>query len=133
GRIDAVQSEVYGPEHGVSSTIGVGGHQPLSFQAQNGWVWFAMDGGFSGVNPDRFATNPRPPLVHIERVAIDGVAFDVRNAVKAPPGRGDLAIGYTALSFLAPQKVRFKYRLDGVDQQWVEAEGRRAANYSNVS
>jgi len=84
------------------------------------------------VDPKKISTNTLPPPVHIEEVSINQHVFDVRHAAEAPPGRGDLAFRYSGLSFLAPEKVRFKYKLEGYDLEWVEAGDRRAAYYSNI-
>jgi PAS domain S-box-containing protein len=78
------------------------------------------------------AINARVPPVAIEELKIDGRKFDTAEKIEAVPGRGDISIRYTALSFLAPQKVRFEYILEGYDREWVDAGDRRAAYYSNI-
>jgi signal transduction histidine kinase len=55
------------------------------------------------------------------------------HSLVVPPGRGEVEIHYTALSFRAPEKNRFKYKLEGVDRDWIEAEGRRVAYYNNLA
>ena len=86
----------------------------------------------SVVDPERLTTNTLPPPVHIEDVTIDRRRVRFASRAEAPPGRGDLAFRYTGLSFLAPEKVRFKYKLEGYDLDWVDAGDRRAAYYSNI-
>jgi hypothetical protein len=63
-------------------------------------------------------------------VRIDGQEVASRSPVAAPPGRGEVEIHYAALSFLAPEKVRFKYRLEGFDRLWVDPGQRRFAHYA---
>ena len=133
GTITSVTSEAYGLEHGLSSTVGTVGHHPSSFKARDGRVWFAMAGGIGVVDPRSLTRNTLPPPVHIEDVSIDQHVFPSTEQADARPGRGDLAFRYTALSFMAPEKVRFKYRLDGYDIDWVDAADRRAAFYNNIS
>jgi PAS domain S-box-containing protein len=132
GKIASVTSMTYGLEHGLSSTVGLVGHHPVGSKTSDGRVWFGINGGLCVVDPERLTTNLLPPPVHIEQVSIDHQSFAVNHAAVAPPGRGDLAFRYTGLSFLAPHKVRFKYKLEGHDPDWIEAGDRRAAYYSNI-
>ncbi len=92
-----------------------------------------MTGGLSVVDPRKLSRNLLPPPVHIEDVSIDQRIFGPNQVAEAAPGRGELAFRYTALSFVAPEKVRFKYKLDGYDRDWVDAGNRRAAYYNNIS
>jgi PAS domain S-box-containing protein len=133
GKRTSVTSEAYGLEHGLSSTVGTVGHYPNSVKARDGLVWLSTAGGLGVVDPRRLTPNTLSPPVHIEDVAIDQRVFQSTERADAPPGRGDLAFHYTALSFMAPAKVRFKYKLDGYDLDWVDAGDRRAAFYSNIS
>src|SRR6185295_9639476 len=73
-----------------------------------------------------------PPPVHIEEVNVDQRSFDLNRVAEAAPGRGDLVFRYTGLSFFAPEKVKFRYKLEGYDTDWVEAGDRRAAYYNNL-
>ena len=133
GKLRKVTSTPFGLEHGLSSTVGTAGHHPAAFKARDGRLWFAMAVGVSVVDPGRISANTLPPPVHIENVTIDRKRFDDRETVSAQPGRGDLVLEYTGLSFLAPEKVRFRYKLDGYDLDWVDAGDRRTAYYSNIS
>ncbi len=132
GKITSVTSVVYGIEHGLSSTVGTIGHFPEAFKARDGRIWFSMVIGVNVVDPRRLSTNTLPPPVHIEDVSIDGKVFRANQRADAEPGRGDLAFRYTGLSFLAPEKVRFRYKLEGYDRDWIDAGDRRAAYYSNI-
>ncbi len=130
----SVTSVPYGLEHGLSSTVGTVGHYPGGFRARDGRLWFAMALGASVVDPQRLSVNKLPPPVHVEGVTIDQQAFhsQTHEQADARPGRGDLVFRYAGLSFLAPEKVRFKYKLEGYDLDWVDAGDRRTAYYSNI-
>jgi len=132
GKIRSVTSAAYGLEHGLSSTVGVVGHHPVAFKTKDGKVWFGSFKGVSVADPVKLTTNTLTPPVHIEEVCVDQRSFDLNNIAEASPGRGDLVFRYTGLSLLAPEKVRFKYRLEGYDRDWIEAGDRRAAYYSNI-
>jgi len=132
-KIRGVDSTVYGLEHGLSSTVGVVGFSPVaSYLTVDRRVWFCTAKGLSVIDPSRVIANTPPPSVHIEEVRIDQQSFELNQPVEAPPGRGDLEIRYTGLSFFAPTKIRFKYKLEGYDRDWVDAGDRRAAYYNNI-
>lgn len=98
----------------------------------DGRIWFPTAGGVVAVDPARIGTNPVPPPVYIQTTKIDGRVVAGRNLTAPSAGRGDLEFHYTALSFAAPTKVRFRYFLEGYDHQWVEAGERRSAFYTNL-
>jgi signal transduction histidine kinase len=85
------------------------------------------------VDPDQLATNPIPPPVHVEDVVADRKHYSLQGAVTLPPLTRDLEIDYTALSFVAPQKVYFRYRLDGHDTDWQDSGTRRQAFYTDLA
>ena len=133
GRIRAIHSTAYGLEHGLSSTVGVVGFSPVaSYVTLDRHIWFCTTKGLSVIDPSQVTSNTLPPSVHIEEVRIDEHDFELNRTAEAPPGRGDLEIRYTGLSFFAPDKIRFKYKLEGYDREWVDAGDRRAAYYSNI-
>jgi PAS domain S-box-containing protein len=132
GKIKSFTSIAYGLEHGLGSTIMSVAFSPLAYKTTNGRVWFASFKGVSVVDPQKLSINPLPPPVHIEKISIDERDFGSHQMAEAEPGRGDLVFRYTGLSFFAPEKVRFKYRLEGYDREWVEAGDRRAAYYNNI-
>jgi hypothetical protein len=70
--------------------------------------------------------------MHIQQVRIDGQEITSRSLVAAPPGRGEVEIHYAGLSYLAPEKVRFRYRLEGFDREWVDPGQRRFAYYAGL-
>src|SRR5689334_5521836 len=84
------------------------------------------------IDPGRLAGNSLPPPVHIEEVIADRKNYAPRSEPRLPPHTRDIEIDYTALSFVAPQKVRFRYKLEGRDGDWQEAGTRRQAFYSDL-
>ncbi len=133
GKIKSFVSVAYGLEHGLSSTVLVVANNTPSYKTSDGRVWFGSQKGVSVVNPENLSVNTLTPPVHIEEISVDDRSFDLHQLAEAAPGRGDLVFRYTGLSFFAPEKVRFKYRLEGYDRDWVEAGDRRAAFYSNIA
>ena len=76
--------------------------------------------------------NPQPPPVVIEDLSVDGHATDFHAGVKIKPGQENLEIQYTALSLVKSQQIRFRYRLEGLDPNWINAGARRTAYYSRI-
>lgn len=104
----------------------------VSARSTDGRLWFPNGVVLQMIDPDKSGPNPLPPPVHIEEVVADRKRYSVQPELRLPSLTRDLEISYTALSFVAPQKVRFRYRLDGYDRIWQEAGGRRQAYYNNL-
>jgi len=123
---------VAGRNEGVEpSTVGFGS-QPVSFSAPDGLIWFATRRGVVAVRPDQVTSNPVIPPVHIEGIRIDGVAAPLVDPLELPAGTHNAAIDYTALSFVRPDAVYFRYRLAGHDATWTEVGPRRTAFYTDL-
>ncbi len=80
----------------------------------------------------RNSGRPVLPAANIERVGIDGRSFDLTSAIQASPGKGQLQIEFSAPALKSPHKIRFRYKLEGFDKEWVEAGERRTAYYTNI-
>jgi ligand-binding sensor domain-containing protein/signal transduction histidine kinase len=127
-----VTSVAYDTADGMRSPECNGGTQPAAFRARDGRLWFATMNGVAVIDPERVLVNSETPPVVIEEVLADKRALDHGGNAEAPPGDGELEIRYTALSLQAPERVRFRYRLDGFDSAWVDAGTRRTAYYTNI-
>jgi len=84
------------------------------------------------IDPQRPSFNNLPPPVMIESMSRDGKSVPMQNGLRLPPNLHTLQFDYTALSFVAPQKVRFRYRLEGHDTNWQDAGTRREALYNDL-
>ncbi len=162
GEITAINCFVLDNSDGLASLEMAGGNQPSACVGEDGRLWFATSGGLAMVDPACIRTNPLPPPVALEEVVADGkvlpwVAASSKSLppdaqkqgsatglggrpaslaepiVRIPPGSAQIELHYTALSFCAPQRVRFRYRLEGVDAGWVDAGKRRSAYYSRLA
>ncbi len=96
-------------------------------------MWFLPLDGVSVLDPRHLAFNQLPPPVHIEQVIADGKSYDASSGLRLPPLVRDLDIDYTGLSFVAPEKVLFRYKLEGWDRDWQNAGNRRQAFYTNLA
>jgi len=98
----------------------------------DGQVWFLTRRDVTRIDPAQLVNNPLPPPVAIRALAAGGDSYADPRDVTLRAGANEVTIGYTALSLPAPSRVRFRYRLDGVDKDWVDAGGRRAAVYGGL-
>lgn len=108
---------------------------PSAWRSRDGRLWFATPKGLVEVNPDHFPVNTLVPPVAVERFAVDDTdqpLHEPRSTLKISAGHVHFQFDYAALSFVAPQKVRYRYMLEGFDRSWTEAGSRRAAYYTNI-
>jgi signal transduction histidine kinase/ligand-binding sensor domain-containing protein len=99
-------------------------------RSADGRLWFVNDAGLQMLDPANPSVNGVPPPVQVEEVIADRKRYEPRDDLQLPPLTGDIEIDYTALSFRVPQKVRFRYKLEGHDATWQEPGTRRQAFYS---
>ncbi|MFL5579482.1 MAG: two-component regulator propeller domain-containing protein [Gemmatimonadaceae bacterium] len=129
----AVDAKHFGSDDGLRALQA----SPISraWRAPDGALWFPTSGGVALVDPQRLQRNLRPPPTHVEAVALDGAAplAALAGGTVAPPGTRKLEFLFTAPSFVSPEQVRFRYRLDGFDRGWVDAGTQRRAVYTNLA
>lgn len=106
---------------------------PVATRAGDGSLWFVTSsGGVAVVHPDRVQKTPSPPPVRVERVQARDRLLDPVAGLQLPPKTPSLEIQYTALSLSTPEKIQFRYILEGFDREWIDAGMRRQAFYTNL-
>jgi ligand-binding sensor domain-containing protein len=127
---------VFGPADGLRSRETAANSHPSAWRSHEGLLWFATPKGLVEADPAHFPVNALAPPVALERFAVDDVAQTLlRGAdpwLRVRAGRVHFEFDYAGLSFVAPQKVRYRYMLEGFDHAWTEAGTRRAAYYTNI-
>jgi diguanylate cyclase (GGDEF)-like protein len=123
---------VYGTSDGLRSRETVYGASTCTWKGRDGRLWFATIAGAAVIDPARIPIDTVIPPVWIEQVAFDAHPVSLENGIRLGPGSGNLQVTFTAPSFIAPQKVRFRYRLSGYDSEWTNADSRRTAWYTNL-
>ena len=98
----------------------------------DGQLWFANGVVLQMIDPGHLTANALPPPVHVEEIVADRKSYLPREDLRLPALTRDLEIDYTALSFVVPQRVRFRYKLEGRDATWQESGTRRQAFYSDL-
>jgi len=128
----SIQTTVFYSSDGVRSRALAGGHSRLVAKSPDGKIWFSPPDGVSVTDPRHLPFNNLPPPVFVRQITADGKKYDPSPGSRLPPLARDVWIDYTALSFVAPEKVRFRFKLEGQDPDWKEVVNERQAQYSNL-
>ncbi len=133
GKSQSLTSISFGKSDGMRSSECNGGFQPAGWKTRDGRLWFATIKGVAIVDPRQTHTNKRSPPVLIESLLIDEkpVALPASELVLPAQSR-KFEFQYAALTYVAPEKAKFRYKLEGFDADWVEAGARRVAFYTNI-
>lgn len=132
GRISSIAPVAYGTADGMITRECSGGGDPAGWKSVDGKLWFPTIKGVAMIDPERIRINSKPPPVVIEQVRIDNQSITPGDRVELPSGATRLDFYFTAPSFVAPEKVRFKYKLEGFDKDWIDSGSRRIAYYTNL-
>jgi ligand-binding sensor domain-containing protein/signal transduction histidine kinase len=155
GGVQMISCASFGKTDGMPSVQCNGVGKPAGWKSKDGWLWFPTTRGVISVDPNSAQEKAEPPKVVIEEVIANNQRFEIQGSkfrvhnqdgggetnstsrfegspLSLPPGHGELEFHYTALSFKASEKSRFKYKLEGLDRDWVDSAGRRIAHYNNV-
>jgi diguanylate cyclase (GGDEF)-like protein len=130
GRARLVSGKTFGRSDGlaVSEVSSIGN----SWRGRDGVMYFPTPAGVAVIDPRRLTRSAVPVIPHIERVVADDVEFTGTVPIEVAPGRHRLEFHYTAPSFVSPENLRFRFRLEGFDPGWTDGGTRRAAFYTNV-
>jgi PAS domain S-box-containing protein len=131
GKISHVDTKLYDGFDALK-TIDLTDVEAVGCKTPDGRVWFGGPLGAVEIDPNRIPTDPVPPMVYIQKVLVNGIQETGPCAVSTRHGNGELAFQYTAVSFVAPQKIRYRYKLEGYDRDWVDAGSQRNALYANL-
>lgn len=135
GRLAEVRWVSYGRSAGLPTLECLSGIQPSCWRGKDGRLWFTTAKGVVWTDPREIRQNRLAPPVVLEQVVVDGIKAGgavVPGQVEVPPGQHLLEFAFTALSLTEPSKVRFQWRLSGLEEAWVDGGHRRSASYSFV-
>ena len=132
GRTSSVSCRSYGRAEGMRNAECNGGFQPAGMRGRDGRLFLPTVRGLAIVDPARVRTNTVAPPVLIERALVHRRPASLIPHTLFPPGTGELEFHYAGLSLLVPEKVRFRYRLEGFDRDWQDVGARRVAYYTNI-
>jgi ligand-binding sensor domain-containing protein/PAS domain-containing protein len=127
------QGERFDSSDGLPGGTQALGPYPKAVQGTDGRIWFVATQGLAWIDPkETRRRNFVPPPVEIEGIAANGKPYDASNGLRLAPHVRDLTIDYTALSYVAPEKIHFRYKLEGQDPNWREVVNDREVQYSNL-
>ena len=133
GRVKFIHSVVYGTIDGLRSRECNYGTSSSAWKGKDGRLWFTTVAGLAAIDPKRVVPVHGTAPVWIEHLFFDNRPVAAEHGVQLAPGSGRLDIQFTSPDFVAPEQIRFRYRIDGFDGDWVDAGTRRSAHYTNLS
>ena len=132
GEVRTLHPVAYGVDDGMRNRECNGANHPAGWHGQDGRLYFPTVEGLVEIDPRRLLTNPLPPPVVIESLVADGRAVPPRDGLVFEPGTQGFEIQYAGLAFGVPDRVRFRYRLEGLDHDWVDVGTRRNAYFTRI-
>jgi ligand-binding sensor domain-containing protein/tRNA A-37 threonylcarbamoyl transferase component Bud32 len=137
GKIQKIPCRSFGQSEGIKNTECSGPAQPAGICTEDGSLWFPTIRGAVVIEPDRIKINRTVPPIVVEAVRADGKLIYTypspqAGTVTLPPGQKRLEFQYTGLSFTASRQMKFKYRLEGFEEEWQEAGSQRQVSYTNI-
>jgi diguanylate cyclase (GGDEF)-like protein len=131
-KVSLINCVAYGSQDGMPSAECNGGRQPAGVKARDGRLWFPTQGGIVVIDPEAVPYNEQPPLPAIESVMINQQPVRFKGGVQIEPFQTDLEINYTAPSSIKAEHIHFKYKLEGLNEDWIDASTRRSVHYSHL-
>jgi len=132
GRQAAVLSVAYGEADGIRGRECNGGSQPSGWRSRDGRLWFPTVRGLAVVDPARLRPDLPAPPAQVERAVVDGRPVEVAGSLELPPGTSRLELHVGALGFAGRERIGFRYRLEGIDPDWLQATGTPVAHYTSL-
>ena len=121
----------YGVQDGLHGTEGVKRQQSV-FADPHGKIWFSMNRGISVADPSRAISDSPPAILHFDEVTTDGVPLSLAGPVQLAGAHRRLTFNFSAVSLSVPERVRYKYTLEGVDEGWSPPVSAREVTYNNL-
>jgi signal transduction histidine kinase len=131
-RTSTVHATVFDRMDGVGTHQFHYGYNPIVAKSAGGKLWYTFFGGVSVIDPHGLPVNPLRPPVHIEQITADGQTYDAADGLRLPAGVRDLSFEFTALSLVVPERVRFRVKLEGQDNDWRDLINKRHVQYTNL-
>jgi signal transduction histidine kinase len=148
GKLSFLHCRSFGTSDGMLAEECSGGFCPAGLKTRSGLICISTVKGLVFLDPDKLHDETPPPKVLLEEALVGGKpqAFAPQDAsggsdpaspppplkLVLAPGTRDIELHYTAIEFAAPEKIGFRYKLDGLDRDWTEAGPRRVVNYQHL-
>jgi ligand-binding sensor domain-containing protein/signal transduction histidine kinase len=132
GQLTETDITEFGIADGLPGTEGVRRNRSV-VRDPSGMIWFSLNSGLSVVDPSRVGTSSAPAIVHINAMAADGSPVELGQSIRIPSARQRITFSFVGLSLAIPERVKFRYRLDGFDHEWSNPVSAGEAIYTNLS
>jgi signal transduction histidine kinase/ligand-binding sensor domain-containing protein len=132
GKIPKVKGTIFGKSDGITGISCLGSCQPMTCKTSGGRLWFATQQGVLSLDSTVLESNSRPPPVIIDGLFVNDRPMEITDPLEVPPLCHKIEFRFSVLSYAAPESVRIRYKLDGIDSDWVEIVNQRAAVYSGL-
>lgn len=130
GKIEKINSVGYGKEDGMFNIECNGGRQPASIKDKDGKFWFPTQDGVVVIDSEAETYNTMSPTVVIESATVEREPIDISQGLIIEPGQKNIEINFTGISLIKSKQIKFKYKLEGHDAEWIDSDTRRTAYYS---
>jgi len=137
GRLDGLSVRLFDTVDGLRSTQFMGGFTPSSLRSENGWLWFPTNAGLVGVDPAQTEPEPKPLQIRIESIRVNGQRLNLDpirqgQRLELPAAASSLEIDYTTPVLAKPERIRYRYRLPPLDNNWQQVGDRRTAFFTSL-
>lgn len=132
GKVTDVRVSYFGSAEGMTAGGCPGGVFPAGLTTSDGKIWFTSLVGITEVDPGKIILPSYSPKVIVQDLMVNNISMGVAENYTIPAGALEMEICYTAPSFIMPEDLRFRYKMDGIDKQWIIAKTRRSAFYNNL-
>lgn len=131
GRLNETDVSEYSLADGLHGSEGIRRNRSVADDPL-GMIWFSLNGGLSVMDPSRLRRSSVPAIVHINTMAADGAAVELSRQIRIPSGPQRIAFSFVGLSLAIPERVKFRYLLDGFDHDWSNPVSAGEAIYTNL-
>jgi ligand-binding sensor domain-containing protein/signal transduction histidine kinase len=131
-KINRIPKIDFGRSDGLQNAEISGVSSPCIIRSQSGKIWFTTVGGIACVDPDQLIEKQAAMPLHIEEVRVGGRQYYPDSILVFEAGSNEIEFHYTSVSYIAPERIRFRYKLIGFNDDWIDAGIRRTAYYTNL-
>ena len=132
GQVTETDVREFGVADGLQGSEGVRRNRSVT-EDSSGMIWFSLTSGLSVVDPARLRRSSVPAIVHINALTADGSAVELGQSIRIPSGQQRIVFSFVGLSLSVPERVKFRYKLDGFDHDWSNPVSAGEAIYTNLS
>ncbi|MCS6820687.1 MAG: SpoIIE family protein phosphatase [Microscillaceae bacterium] len=133
-RLIRISCRIYQEEDGMKSSDCAGSAQPTVCKDRNGNLWYPTTKGISMLNPESIKINQLPPSIVIKEFLVDNKPYPIDGElIELPAGSSKIEFDFAALSFLAPNRIVYRYKLEGFDNEWIEIHNKHEVFYTNLA